>query len=210
MTESEWLVCADPTPMLASLRGWASDRKLRLFSVACCRRIWPALQDGSHRDPVSVAERYADQVATLADLEAANRTAHRSVKDVPYGDAYWADPACMVTHEDPWDAAYCVEYCVSCRTNSRWYENRAIHCGLIRDVFGNPFRSVALDPAWETPQILALSRAIYDERTFDRLLVLADALEDAGCRDADILGHCRGPGPHARGCWVVDLILGKE
>jgi hypothetical protein len=84
---------------------------------------------------------------------------------------------------------------------------------LFRCIAGNPFRPVTGNPAWlawsggTTPR---LAQAIYDERAFGRLPVLADALEDAGCADAEILGHCRGPGPHARGCWVVDLLLGKE
>jgi hypothetical protein len=84
---------------------------------------------------------------------------------------------------------------------------------LLRDIFGNPFRPATLDPAWlrwNDDAIPKLAQAIYDERSFDRLPVLADALEDAGCTDAEILKHCRQPGPHVRGCWVVDLLLGKE
>jgi len=68
---------------------------------------------------------------------------------------------------------------------------------------------VAADPAWLTPTVASLARGIYTDRAFDRLPILADALQDAGCDSADILGHCRGPGPHVRGCWVVDLVLGK-
>ena len=88
-------------------------------------------------------------------------------------------------------------------------KDMAAHCGLVREVFGNPFRLVTLDRAWLTSTVTALAQAIYDERAFDRLPILADALEDAGCGNQDILGHCRGPGPHVRGCWVVDLLLGK-
>ncbi|WP_439623788.1 hypothetical protein [Gemmata sp.] len=80
---------------------------------------------------------------------------------------------------------------------------------LVHEFFGNPFRPVALDPAWCTSTVVALARGIYDERAFDRMPILADALQDAGCDSADVLTHCRGPGPHARGCWVVDLVLGK-
>ncbi len=79
----------------------------------------------------------------------------------------------------------------------------------MHEFFGNPFRPVALDPAWCTSTVVALARGIYDERAFDRMPILADALQDAGCDSADVLTHCRGPGPHARGCWVVDLVLGK-
>jgi hypothetical protein len=81
---------------------------------------------------------------------------------------------------------------------------------LQRDIFGNPFRAVTLDPQWLTSTVLLLARGIYEDRAFDRLPILADALMDAGCDSADILDHLRGPGPHARGCWVLDLILGKE
>ena len=84
-----------------------------------------------------------------------------------------------------------------------------VQCELLRDIFGNPFRPVAVDPEWLTSTVVALARGVYDDRAFDRLPILADALQDAGCEDADILAHCRGDGPHVRGCWVVDLMLGK-
>jgi hypothetical protein len=81
---------------------------------------------------------------------------------------------------------------------------------ILRDLFGNPFRLVPLDPSWRTRRVLALAQEVYDNRAFDRLPLLADALEGAGCRDADILAHCRGAGPHVKGCWAVDLLLGKD
>jgi hypothetical protein len=82
-------------------------------------------------------------------------------------------------------------------------------CRLLREIFGNPFRPVSFDAAWVTSTVLALAEGIYQERAFDRLPILADALQDAGCDNDDILNHCRGDGPHVRGCWVVDAILGK-
>ena len=84
---------------------------------------------------------------------------------------------------------------------------------FLRDIFGNPFRPVSLDPTWlnwHDGTIRKLAQSIYDERAFDHLPILADALEEAGCIDSDILAHCRHPGEHVRGCWIVDLILGKE
>jgi hypothetical protein len=89
-------------------------------------------------------------------------------------------------------------------------ETRPVHAALLRDIFANPFRPVAINPAWRTSNVTALAQSIYDERAFDRLPILADALEDAGCDNVDILNHCRQPGEHVRGCWVVDLVLGKE
>ncbi len=89
-------------------------------------------------------------------------------------------------------------------------KERRQHCHLIRDLFGNPFRPVTVDPGWRSPTVMAVAGALYEERRLQDLPVLADALEEAGCADPDILRHCRGPGPHALGCWVVDLLLEKR
>jgi hypothetical protein len=80
----------------------------------------------------------------------------------------------------------------------------------LRDIFGNPFRPVAFSPEWRTDTAVTLARQMYESREFSAMPILADALQDAGCDSAEILDHCRGPGPHVRGCWVVDLVLGKE
>lgn len=80
----------------------------------------------------------------------------------------------------------------------------------IRDIFGNPFRPVTVDSSWLTSTVLPLASGIYEEKAFDRMPILADALQDAGCDNAEVLEHCRGPGPHVRGCHVLDLILGKS
>lgn len=81
---------------------------------------------------------------------------------------------------------------------------------LLRDIFGNPFRPVTADPTWLSSTVVALARGMYDSRDFAAMPILADALQDAGCDNNDILDHCRGTGPHVRGCWVVDTVLGKE
>jgi hypothetical protein len=89
----------------------------------------------------------------------------------------------------------------------------AFDAALLRDVFGNPFRPVAADAAWLTwlgVTLPKLARAIYGGRRFEDMPILADALEEAGCTDADILSHCRQPGAHVRGCWLLDLLLDKE
>ena len=83
-------------------------------------------------------------------------------------------------------------------------------CAIVRDVFGNPFRPVVFSPEWRTDTVLALTRQMYAAREFGAMPILADALQDAGCDNTDILEHCRGDGPHVRGCWVVDLVLGKS
>jgi len=77
------------------------------------------------------------------------------------------------------------------------------------DIFGNPFRPVTPDLEWLTSPVVALAQTMYATRDFAPMPVLADALEEAGCDHPDVLAHCRGPGPHVRGCWVVDMVLGK-
>jgi hypothetical protein len=91
-----------------------------------------------------------------------------------------------------------------------------VYANLLRDVFGNPFRPVAFKPAWRTPAVVSLAQAAYEERilpagTLDtqRLAVLADALEEAGA-DAALVAHFRREGPHDRGCWALDLALGRS
>jgi hypothetical protein len=79
----------------------------------------------------------------------------------------------------------------------------------LRDIFGNPFRPVTFNPTWRTEHVVGLAAKMYDDRAFAAMPILADALEEAGCGDADILSHCREPGIHVRGCWVVDLVLDK-
>jgi len=83
-------------------------------------------------------------------------------------------------------------------------------CGILRDIFGNPFRRVTFDPQWLTFTVLALAQTMYDSRDFSAMPILADALQDAGCDSDDVLAHCRSAGPHVRGCWVIDLLLGLK
>lgn len=98
--------------------------------------------------------------------------------------------------------------------NQVWAERRGLHARLLRDIFPNPFRlQPTIDPVWQKwndGTIVKLAQQMYDSRDFMSMPILADALEEAGCTSADILEHCRGPGPHVRGCWVVDLVLEKE
>jgi hypothetical protein len=98
---------------------------------------------------------------------------------------------------------------VAAREDARRSEQE-LQSHLARDIFGNPFRPVTLDPRWQSSTVLDLARTIYDERAFERMPILADALMDAGCDKEVIIKHCQGPGPHVRGCFLVDLILGKS
>jgi hypothetical protein len=107
------------------------------------------------------------------------------------------------------DAASPIEWVA--KGKAAWAKEQEAQCKVFREVFGPlPFRSVWLDPSFLTPKVKGVAKATYDDRAFDDLPILADALEEAGCDNDEILSHCRGPGPHVRGCWVVDLLLGKE
>ncbi len=212
MTEAEWTACNDPTPMLEFLRGKASDRKLRLFACACCRVGWHVVKNERSRRAVMTAERYADGLAARKVLNevwaAASQvgwrgTPTRAAGAAASGAAQAAAPT-MTTLEAA-SVATAITHAMRSPKNLS---------GLIRDIFGNPFRPLPpLDPAWlgwNDSAIRKIAQTIYDTRAFDRLPVLADALEDAGCTDAAILAHCRERGEHVRGCWVVDLLLGKS
>jgi hypothetical protein len=240
MTEAEWRACTDPETMLEFLRGKVSDRKLRLFACACCRRIWTLLTDQRSREAVEVAERYADRAADEKERDAAFGNAYEAVdaaektnfgSDTCYAAhaAYHAIKTCFPADQFDDDDADDDELCpardaaakagdAACFTDQEWGKTQS---DLLRDIFGNPFRPVLIefgnpfhpatvDPSWLTPAVVVLAKTIYDERAFARLPVLADALEEAGCNNADILAHCRQPGEHVLGCWVVDLMLGKE
>jgi hypothetical protein len=237
MTEAEWLACTDPTPMLEFLGDRASSRKLRLFAVACCRRIWPLITEAHCREAVEVAERFADGFVNAEAREAAHLAAERvrqEVEDtqaplfsgVAHATAYAAsytihdkgtvwlacraavNAACAAGHALSRQGAS--ENEVAAANNAEF----AAQAALVRDLFGNPSRLAPFPDhswlVWKEGAVVMLAQAIYDDRAFDRLPVLADALEEAGCAHADLLAHCRHPGKHVRGCWLVDLLLGKE
>ncbi len=212
MTEAEWLDCSSPGTMLRRRRGQRmSTRKLRLLACACCRRPWRRMS-AAGRNAVAVAERYADGEATPAELEAA-RPSFVLKGNLADNSTHYAAAPNRIFRSWVTSALTYAAWAVAVR-GPRHEAELAAQCRLIRDVFGpTPFRAVAVAPAvlaWQGGTVLRMAQAIYDERAFDRLPILADALEEAGCADADVLSHCRGPGPHVRGCWVIDLLLGKQ
>lgn len=195
MTEGEWLACIDPARMLRFLRDKASDRKLRLFAVACCRTVPGCLDTEACRAAVETAERFADGQASAEELRQAGACLST------------LRAAACATRADAAEAAEFAAFSSSFRP--AWVASR--QAALIRDIFPL-FHSPHMDDAWlawNDGAVRKAARAIYDGRAFDRVPLLADALEEAGCADAAILGHCRGDGEHVRGCWVVDLALGN-
>ena len=203
MTEQQWLTCADPHTMLAFLRGRKDDRKLRLFAVACSRRIW-SLIDSLGQASVDVAEAYADGLIGPDEMRAARLACQGAG-----GQASWY-AAATKPEVAARNAARSAQAGVASNpvlgTEAGEIEAQAV---LLRDIFGKPFRSITLAPSLLTPTVVRLAQVIYDDRAFDRMPELANALHDAGCDNDEVLGHCRGLGPHVRGCWALDLILGK-
>jgi hypothetical protein len=237
MTEREWLACADPQKMLDFLRGKASDRKLRLFAAACCRGLWEWIRVKRSRTAIEQAERYADGLLSKETLDAAAAATSKAWikfginrEDVDDGDIRSLRAAHFTCDER--EALLRVSAMVM---NARRRTTSEIeletsreaqdaveaegcrHALLLRDLFGNPFRPARSESGLFPPTVVSLGQAAYRERTVPsgeldlaRLAILADALEEAGCQDPDILAHCRQSGLHVRGCWVVDLVLGKQ
>lgn len=226
MTEGEWMVCTDPSAMLDAIGATKSPRKFRLLvcevvSATMLSNPSPLHQyvstTGANVDcdrmSRTVAENVIANLARFANGEISSKRMQRLTK-------------CFPTHSGPFtsEAADVIRAIISSILDRRrhgdglrtWLRAQPTPiplprvADLFREVFGNPFRPVVLDPRWRTSDVLGLVLAIYEDRVFDRLPILADALMDAGCDNDDILDHCRSDGPHVRGCWVVDLVLGKE
>jgi hypothetical protein len=207
LCEANWHSSSNIEQMLEIAR--MSLRKRRLFACACCRRLWQLLPEDGCRE-LEVAEGMIDRevsneehnrgweaVIASRSSEGLRRTpvAVRAVLSAKVGGAGGAS----VT------ARHAVGH-AGIRTEG---EARAHQADLLRDIVGNPFRPVPIDPCWFSPELVALVADIYRRREFGRVPELAPMLERAGCTDLDILRHCRRAGEHVWGCWLVDLLLGR-
>jgi hypothetical protein len=204
-------------------RTKAGKRKLRLFSCACCRLTWDLLSDLLLRQVVEVAERFAEGEADKEELARAHEKARGALppEKSDHRETTAAFLARHVAEPRAYAAAfYMTAYPVPRGGYSDWNKGfDAAICGLLRCVFGNPFRpSPPLPPAvlaFSDRLVPRLAQAIYADRLPDgtldpgRLGVLHDGLLDAGCQDTALLEHLRSEGPHWRGCWAVDLLLGR-
>jgi hypothetical protein len=218
-------------------RRKAGRRKLRLFGCGCCRQLFGWMADHRSREAVEVAERLADGRASESEVQEATARAREAAWEAlraapapitvqaprPAGDESrgcdWP-PACeewaaqaafVVLNPRIGNAAYAAMAASPLPGNRLYPGYQRMHrwqADVLRCLFGNPFRAASAAPGWLTPTVRALASGIYDERAFDQLPILADALQDAGCDNPDVLDHCRGAVPHVRGCWVVDLLLG--
>jgi hypothetical protein len=222
MTEEEWLRSEDPLAMFTVARsaldhawpnGQRTRRKRELFSAACCRIVWPWVEpDEACRRLVEAIETQSDAPIPEAELDeiwdGVKQSARHPSDDTPIAQMLAADLVYDTGDVETTIRRLSTEY-----DFSEWGPasvRAALVADILRDIVGNPFRPVVADPSWLTSTALALARGIHAERAFDRLPILADALQDAGCEEQQVLAHCRGRGPHIRGCWLVDMVLGID
>jgi hypothetical protein len=239
-TAPRWNQCDDPHAMIAALPKRTSVRKLRLLLAACAGRVRHLLPDAASRRALEVAERFADGEAGPEELQASARAADEAFRQASRHDGYAAREAmfkacaaarrCSATAvPNAWELRSVVNESVfasaweSASKVPAWelqtpHFTIAFHraseavCALVRDQF-MPFNRPVIDPNWPRHNdgaVRRLALMIYQERRFEDLPILADALEDAGCTDAGLLAHCRGGGPHVRGCWVLDALLTRK
>jgi hypothetical protein len=211
MTEGEWLAATEPWRMLLFVQAKTDARRLRLFAAACCRRVWTRLSDARSRAAVELAERAAEEAVEESVLAAAREAAWAA--RTTSSPAAWAAWDCLA--DDAFRAAVDASRHAAWATpDSPRQQELEGQAAVLRDLVTNPFsprpevRSEWL--RWRAGYVPQLARGICDDRVFQWVPVLADALEDAGCSDAELLGHLRAPGPHVRGCWALDLILSRE
>jgi len=212
MARADWPEQTDPDTMLQMLDRRISERKIRLFPAACCRRIWHRLEP-SDRRAVEMAERYADGEVSRSQLAKARDAVRPGTRGAALARAV-SYRLIEAVQQVWWQAVSLQVAGVSPRQRADAAgAEQQVQCALLRDIaggIGRPRGITASCLAWEGGTVVKLARFIYDGRRFEDLPILADALEDAGCSDEDVLSHCRGPGPHVRGCHVLDLLLGMS
>jgi hypothetical protein len=235
MTEAEWLACNDAIEKLIfikqhrGIRRQKKQRKQRLFSAACCRRILPLIGNNRCQYCVEVTERFADDQATSEELQAAEAEANAVwLTDAANSALLACLQACYKSNDGMHVSTTTIEAVfeqqqkavkksvdpLAGRRRGACLSEEREQCGILRCIFGNPFRPIALDFACRTSTVVSVARAAYDERhlpsgelDLHRLAVLADAVEEAGASD-ELVAHLRRLGPHVRGCFAVDLCLG--
>ena len=214
MTEEEWLTTDNPERLVRHCQKDLGNRKERLIAVAMCRWIEGLVPAQESARLIELVEAFADGETSQDELEEAARIAAR------HEARHARNPALAEARRF---AAAAVTFAAGRVTPALWALQSAAaavrqmkldpvavsFAELVRDIAGNPFHHITLDPHWKSSTVLDLAHTIYRERVFERVPILGDALMDAGCDSDDIIQHCQRPGPHVRGCWVVDLILGK-
>jgi hypothetical protein len=212
MTTEEWDSSIDLWLMLHNAQQQTGDaRKMSLFGAGCCRRYWPLLLPEAQAI-LAEFEALLDRLpmATLDDVCTAGQELCRRA-NVAVG---LVRPLDSSTGKLRLAAAKAVCYAVLGEVWGAYGYFTELDPGeevpfvqLLRDIFGNPFRPVSIQAAWRTDTAMSLARGMYESGDCSPMPILADALEEGGCASAGILDHCRSPGPHFRGCWVLDSLL---
>jgi hypothetical protein len=215
MRAKEWASCTQVDLMLKRLDPKRYRRQWVLFNCACCRRAWERLPAGC-RAYVEAAERYALGTGLKKDLAPLRGRVHEASDNALRSPGTGRTEAALAAMAVTNTTRFCAWKAASAAgEKGRVAHRRERHAqaDLLREVVGNPYRPVAVDPAWLTwngGAVPKMAQAVLAEARFADLPILADALEEAGCDQAEWLAHLRGPGPHVRGCWAVDLLLGKS
>lgn len=220
MTETEWLVCDDAEGMIRLVPHWVwTERRARLFAAACCRQV-RTLPDPRLARVIEIAERFADRQAEYSDLIPEMETAYSVVEwaarhDMSSWQSHAAEVVVAAASLQVEEYSAINEFLelarVEAGADAPPPQARRLLADLVREIAGYPFRPSHFSPEWRTDTAVALARQLYESRDFGAISILADALQDAGCDSEDILSHCRDSNAaHVRGCWVVDLVLGKE
>ncbi len=225
MTEVEWLHGVKMTPLMNWLRRRGTQRQFYLAGCAAVRAIEDQLPDPKYAELIVLVEQYADGHLAREDL----RCAHHTLEAEAFAEyltlqnqgksSRWLSrrtgPMFAAVHaampDGGWEAGFSAMAAATSAGKRAviWQEQ----CAILRDIFGNPFQPVpSVDPSWLTwheGTVPRIAQAIYEQRAFDRLPILADALQEADCQNAVLLDHCRLPGRHVLGCWLLDLLLSK-
>jgi hypothetical protein len=212
MTESEWMAGTDPAPMLELVSGWSGERRPRLFACDCCRRLSYLFSD-LDRAVVDAIERCAEGLISAKDIYTSAGVPQTGPAPYTFGQPHQVirEAASLVAWIGTRRArAFVVDVVRKAEGAAGRVAEWKRQSDIVRCIFGNPFREGRFLPEWRTDTVLVLAQQMYDSRDFSAMPILADALQDAGCDNEDVLTHCRGEGSHVRGCWVVDLCLGKE
>jgi hypothetical protein len=220
MTEAEWQTCGDPGELWRWMQDRVDWRKATRFCVACCRRAITSALPGEVAALVNLVEqtltqgdgRFEGDLKPLLPRGGARESVVRAsqrLEGEPLQRAARAALALANVRIHP--SAFSVQsvFDNSAHAAPDPEEEYAVQSDLFRCVFQHPSRPVSFSPAWRTDTVTTLARQMYDSQDFSAMPNLADALQDAGCDNDDVLGHCRGTGPHVRGCRVVDAVFGK-
>jgi hypothetical protein len=209
LTEEHWLTSGDPTEMANFLGERGSPRRWQLFACHCCWRILPLLDDRG-RDAVRLAEQLAEgRPTTRGEVREALAEVLMAVLEATRMGFNLRDVHAAMAAEAALSAPRRAFFHVRNAVGAAHGAETATQCDLFRELFGNPFRPFVFDPAWRTPLVLTIASQAYQREEFADLPVLADALEDAGCDDRNLLAHLRAATPHHRGCWALDAVLDK-